>query len=160
MERSDKENSNNLKRLRSQSPEIGGETSKAIVTVAKRCVILPPPFKDIPYFNLCCRPALIRRIPLSEIKNQLKNRDSPCLLAAAASDVPADAQPPSPIVQISQMTPIQPHRQTPAHLVVSQNYMRKLVAERWDAEVRRCEEGRKAQLLEVQLAAHGITKLV
>lgn len=41
----------------------------------------------------------------------------------------------------------------PVPLVVSQTYMSRLVIEHWDAEARRCEEARKAQLLEVQLAA-------
>lgn len=57
-------------------------------------------------------------------------------------------------------TPVPPYRQTPAPLTVSQNYIYRLVGDRWDAEIKRCEEARKAHLLEVLLAAHGIRKLV
>ncbi|KAG0700527.1 hypothetical protein DFH29DRAFT_1070103 [Suillus ampliporus] len=34
-------------------------------------------------------------------------------------------------------TPVPPYCQTPAPLIVSQNYMYKLVADRWDAEIKR-----------------------
>lgn len=64
-------------------------------------------------------------------------------------------------IQVSPKTPAPPYRrQTPAPIVVSQNYMRSLVEQRWDAEVRYAEAARKAQLLEVELAAHEIIKLV
>lgn len=62
----------------------------------------------------------------------------------------------TPMVEIPQT----PYHQTPTPLTVSQNYMYRLVADHWDAEIRRCEKARKAHLLEVQLAAHGICKLV
>jgi hypothetical protein len=37
--------------------------------------------------------------------------------------------------------------------------MRRLIIERWDAEVKWCEEAKRVQPLEVLLAAHGISKL-
>ncbi|KAG1847774.1 hypothetical protein C8R48DRAFT_779115 [Suillus tomentosus] len=45
-------------------------------------------------------------------------------------------------------------------LTLIQASLRRLVSERWDAEVKRCEEAKKVQLLELLLAAHGITRLV
>jgi hypothetical protein len=45
-------------------------------------------------------------------------------------------------------------------LTIIQASVRRLVIERWDAEVKRCEEAKRAQLLELLLAAHGITRLV
>ncbi|KAG2737916.1 hypothetical protein P692DRAFT_20760416 [Suillus brevipes Sb2] len=129
----DKENQNsNSKCLRSQSPESGGETSP-----------VKKPKRDIN-----------RRIPLEAVQKLLQNSppgQPPLVFTHLAT---ADMIP-------SPQTPVpSPYRQTPAPLTVSQNYMRRLAAERWDAEARRCEEARKAQLLELQLAAHGITKLV
>ncbi|KAG1851595.1 hypothetical protein DFJ58DRAFT_842084 [Suillus subalutaceus] len=84
--------------------------------------------------------------------------------------------------------PLTPHRQNPGPIPTSQTYLRTLVLERWDAELRRCdeackvqlsermqgpishqtcntekkqcEEARKVQLLEILLASHGITSLV
>jgi len=44
--------------------------------------------------------------------------------------------------------PLQPFRQTPGPIVTSQTYLRTLVLERWDAEIRRCEDACKAQLSE------------
>ncbi|KAG1784275.1 hypothetical protein EV702DRAFT_1191273 [Suillus placidus] len=44
--------------------------------------------------------------------------------------------------------PLPPFRQTPGPIKASQTYLRTLVLERWDAEIRRCEEACKAQLLE------------
>lgn len=44
--------------------------------------------------------------------------------------------------------PLPPYRQTPGPIKTSQTYLRTLVLERWDAEIRRCEEACKAQLLE------------
>ncbi|KAG2133731.1 hypothetical protein DEU56DRAFT_913848 [Suillus clintonianus] len=85
---------------------------------------------------------LIRRIALSEYGFNV-NQNSP---------LPVDPEVPQ--------TPVPPYRQTPPPVTVSQNYLHRLVADRWDAEVKRCEEARKAQLLEVQLAAHSIRKLV
>ncbi|KAG0699691.1 hypothetical protein DFH29DRAFT_1081170 [Suillus ampliporus] len=135
-ERSDKENSN--KRLRSQSPETGIETPEA--SDVKR------PKQE-----------LIRHIPLEEIAKGLQISSNPAHSGGfAAVDIPQTPIPP----YISPKTPAPPYRQTPAPIMVSQNYIRGLVKQRWDAEVRCCEEARKAQLLEVQLAAHGITKLV
>jgi hypothetical protein len=65
----------------------------------------------------------------------------------------------TPVTEIPQ-TPVPPYRQTPAPVTVSQNYMYRLVLDHWDAEIKWCEEARKAHLLEVQLAAHGICKFV
>ncbi|KAG0699297.1 hypothetical protein DFH29DRAFT_1002078 [Suillus ampliporus] len=140
----DKENmyspTSSNKRLRSPSPETAGETR---VKRPKR--------------------ELHRRIPLEVIQQRLQNSTPgqfPLLFSdfAAADMIPSPQTPvPSPIPL---KPPVQPYRQTPAPLIVSQNYMRRLVTEHWDAELRRCEEARKAQMLEVQLAAHGITKLV
>lgn len=86
--------------------------------------------------------------------------------------------------------PLQPYRQTPGPITTSQTYLRTLVLERWDeackaqlseciqgpvthqtyvrelivgrwhAEKQRCQEACKVQLLELLLAAHGITTLV
>ncbi|KAG2743057.1 hypothetical protein P692DRAFT_20878964 [Suillus brevipes Sb2] len=86
---------------------------------------------------------LIRRLPLPLSK-----------LGYNSSPLPVEPEP-----EVLQ-TPVPPYRQTPAPVIVSQNYLHRLIVDRWDAEVKRCEEGRKAQLLEVQLAAHGIRKLV
>ncbi|KAG1888442.1 uncharacterized protein F5891DRAFT_987853 [Suillus fuscotomentosus] len=135
------------KRLRSQSPEISGKT---------------PEGSDVK------RPKrLVRQIPLEEVQRRLQNSsnsDQPLLfngIAAALADIQQTLDSPHAVPgSETPKTPAPPYRQTLAPLVVSQNYMHRLVAERWDAEVRCCEEGRKAQLLEVQLAVHGITKLV
>jgi hypothetical protein len=136
-ERSDKENYN--KRLRSHSPETIRETTKA--SDVKR------PKRE-----------LIRRIPLEEIEKRLQSSSNPAHCGVfTAVDIPQTPIPP----YISPKTPAPPYRrQTPAPVVVSQNYMRSLVEQRWDAEVRYCEAARKAQLLEVELAAHEIIKLV
>ncbi|KAG2113769.1 uncharacterized protein F5147DRAFT_759040 [Suillus discolor] len=77
---------------------------------------------------------------------------------AASSATPS----PLPAPHLSEVpeTPTPPYRQTPAPVTVSQSYLRKLVLEHWEAEFKCCEEARKAQLLEVHLAALGITKLV
>jgi hypothetical protein len=63
--------------------------------------------------------------------------------------------------------PVPPYRQTPAPVMVSQMHIRRLVSDRWEAEIKRyeaeikrCEEARKVHLLEVQLAAHGITRIL
>ncbi|KAG1736274.1 hypothetical protein EDD22DRAFT_959797 [Suillus occidentalis] len=74
--------------------------------------------------------------------------------------IPEFGIPATPVAEIYQTPTVPPYRQTPAPLTVSQNYIHRLVADRWDAEIKRCEEARKAHLLEVQLAAHGIRKLV
>jgi len=42
---------------------------------------------------------------------------------------------------------------------ILQASIRRLVIEHWDAEVKQCGEAKWAQLLEVLLAAHGISKL-
>ncbi|KAG0692088.1 hypothetical protein DFH29DRAFT_883109 [Suillus ampliporus] len=44
--------------------------------------------------------------------------------------------------------PLQPFRQTPGPIMASQTYLRTLVLERWDAEIRRCDDACKAQLTE------------
>jgi hypothetical protein len=42
-----------------------------------------------------------------------------------------------------------PFRQTPGPITASQNYIQKLILERWEAEVKACEQAKKLQLLEV-----------
>jgi hypothetical protein len=81
--------------------------------------------------------------------------------AEQSSPVPAYLSVSAPSQTPPSLTPHHPshYRQTPAPVTVSQVYLLRLVADRWDAEVKRCEEARKAQVLEVQLAAHGIVKL-
>ncbi|KAG2158761.1 uncharacterized protein EDB93DRAFT_1245996 [Suillus bovinus] len=44
--------------------------------------------------------------------------------------------------------PLPPFRQTPGPIQASQTYLQTLILEHWDAEIRRCEEACKAQLLE------------
>ncbi|KAG1732915.1 uncharacterized protein EDB91DRAFT_1084645 [Suillus paluster] len=44
--------------------------------------------------------------------------------------------------------PLAPYRQTPGPIKTSQTYLRTLVLERWDAEIRLCKETCKAQLSE------------
>ncbi|KIK32174.1 hypothetical protein CY34DRAFT_19230 [Suillus luteus UH-Slu-Lm8-n1] len=123
-ESSDKENLNSHNRLRSQSPETGGDSTQ--VKRAKR--------------------QLNRRFPLPAPGHP---SHPPIFCNIANTGDILSPQTPDPI----------PFHQTPARLIVSHNYMRRLVADRWDAEARHCEEARKAQLLEVQLATHGITEL-
>jgi len=41
-----------------------------------------------------------------------------------------------------------PFRQMPGPIMVSQNYLQNLILVRWEAELKRCEAGRQAQLLE------------
>jgi hypothetical protein len=40
-------------------------------------------------------------------------------------------------------------RQTPGPVTASQNYIQNLILERWEAEVKACEQAKKLQLLEV-----------
>ncbi|KAG1881924.1 hypothetical protein C8R48DRAFT_766903 [Suillus tomentosus] len=42
-----------------------------------------------------------------------------------------------------------PFRQTPGPITASQNYIRNLILERWEAEVKACKQAKKLQLLEV-----------
>ncbi|KAG1809659.1 uncharacterized protein BJ212DRAFT_1302496 [Suillus subaureus] len=42
-----------------------------------------------------------------------------------------------------------PFRQTPGPILVSQLYLCKLILERWEAEVKACENAKKLQLLEL-----------
>ncbi|KAG1853510.1 hypothetical protein F4604DRAFT_1933183 [Suillus subluteus] len=44
--------------------------------------------------------------------------------------------------------PLQPFRQTPGPIKTSQTYLQTLVLERWDAEIRLCDEACKVQLSE------------
>jgi len=44
------------------------------------------------------------------------------------------------------MIPLPPFRQTPGPITTSQDYLRTLVMECWDAEVKLCEEMKKVQL--------------
>jgi hypothetical protein len=44
--------------------------------------------------------------------------------------------------------PVQPFRQTPGPITTSQTYLRTLILERWDAEIRRCDDACKVQLCE------------
>jgi len=48
------------------------------------------------------------------------------------------------------MIPLPPFRQTPGPITVSQTYLRKLVLERWEAELKGCQEAKKAQILEIK----------
>ncbi|KAG2120209.1 hypothetical protein BD769DRAFT_1671856 [Suillus cothurnatus] len=93
----------------------------------------------------------------------------------------ADAEPSIPkreVPNAEPMFPLPPFRQTPGPISVSQVYLRRLILEHWeaelktceknharlvtdhwDAEVKRCEEAKQVQLLELLLAAHGICRL-
>ncbi|KAG1770585.1 hypothetical protein EV702DRAFT_1138877 [Suillus placidus] len=44
--------------------------------------------------------------------------------------------------------PLPPYRQTPGPIKMSQTYLQTLVLERWDAEIRLCDESCRAQLSE------------
>jgi hypothetical protein len=44
--------------------------------------------------------------------------------------------------------PVQPFRQTPGPITTSQTYLRTLILERWDAEIRRYDDACKVQLCE------------
>ncbi|KAG1846745.1 hypothetical protein F4604DRAFT_1936254 [Suillus subluteus] len=44
--------------------------------------------------------------------------------------------------------PLQPFRQTPGPITTSQTYLRTLVLQRWDAEIRHCDDACKVQLSE------------
>ncbi|KIK34442.1 hypothetical protein CY34DRAFT_17722 [Suillus luteus UH-Slu-Lm8-n1] len=44
--------------------------------------------------------------------------------------------------------PLAPYRQTPGPIKTSQTYLQTLVLERWDAEIRLCDESCRAQLSE------------
>ncbi|KAG1882620.1 hypothetical protein F4604DRAFT_1678141 [Suillus subluteus] len=58
----------------------------------------------------------------------------------------AKEHPPPPSHEV--LYPLPPFRQTPGPIQASQTYLRTLVLERWDAEIRRCHEACKVQLLE------------
>ncbi|KAG2117746.1 hypothetical protein DEU56DRAFT_918947 [Suillus clintonianus] len=47
------------------------------------------------------------------------------------------------------MFPLPPFRQTPGPISVSQSYLRRLILERWEAEVKACEKAKQLQLLEI-----------
>ncbi|KAG1794624.1 uncharacterized protein HD556DRAFT_1307983 [Suillus plorans] len=47
------------------------------------------------------------------------------------------------------MFPRPPFRQTPGPISVSQIYLHKLILERWEAEVKACENAKKLQLIEL-----------
>ncbi|KAG1793160.1 uncharacterized protein HD556DRAFT_1308880 [Suillus plorans] len=47
------------------------------------------------------------------------------------------------------MIPLPPFRQTPGPILVSQSYLRRLVLEHWEAEVKACEKAKKLQQLEI-----------
>ncbi|KAG1718288.1 hypothetical protein EDB19DRAFT_1838297 [Suillus lakei] len=68
----------------------------------------------------------------------------PFHVVRAPGQAKANGGPPPPEV----LYPLPPYRQTPGPVKASQTYLRTLVLERWDAEIRRCEEACKAQLLE------------
>ncbi|KAG2365569.1 hypothetical protein BDR07DRAFT_1374233 [Suillus spraguei] len=53
---------------------------------------------------------------------------------------------PAPTLDI--LFPLQPFHQTPGPVQALQTYLQALVLERWDAEIRCCDEACKAQLLE------------
>ncbi|KAG1888852.1 hypothetical protein F4604DRAFT_1915916 [Suillus subluteus] len=58
----------------------------------------------------------------------------------------AKEHPPPPSHEV--LYPLPPFRQTPGPIQASQTYLRTLVLECWDAEIRRCHEACKVQLLE------------
>ncbi|KAG1868180.1 hypothetical protein C8R48DRAFT_771878 [Suillus tomentosus] len=45
--------------------------------------------------------------------------------------------------------PRPPYRQTPGPISVSQSYLRRLIEERWDAEIRYCKKAKKLRQLEM-----------
>lgn len=47
------------------------------------------------------------------------------------------------------MFPLPPFRQTPGPISASQSYVQRLILARWEAEVKRCEHGKKLQLMEI-----------
>lgn len=47
------------------------------------------------------------------------------------------------------MSPLPPFRQTPGPVTVSQTYLRRLIVERWEAEVKACEKSKQLRLLEI-----------
>ncbi|KAG2029101.1 hypothetical protein BDR03DRAFT_987982 [Suillus americanus] len=47
------------------------------------------------------------------------------------------------------MVPLPPFRQTPGPVLVSQTYLRRLIVERWEAEVKACEKSKQLRLLEL-----------
>ncbi|KAG1798210.1 uncharacterized protein HD556DRAFT_1440546 [Suillus plorans] len=125
-------------------------------------------------FKQSCTPSADFTTEPITFKSNLKKRKLVCRIplpiyydngaasSATPSPLPAPTPSPLPAPHLSEVpeTPTPPYRQTPAPVTVSQSYLRKLVLERWEAEFKCCEEARKAQLLEVHLAALGITKLV
>ncbi|KAG1881864.1 hypothetical protein C8R48DRAFT_766839 [Suillus tomentosus] len=63
-----------------------------------------------------------------------------------------DAEPRRPkreVPDAEPMFPVPPYRQTPGPISVAQTYLRKLILERWEAEVRACENAKKLELLEI-----------
>ncbi|KAG2356419.1 hypothetical protein BDR07DRAFT_1423333, partial [Suillus spraguei] len=92
----------------------------------------------------------IKNLPVKKAKKFLPHRIACPELGIFAT---------SPLADVPQ-TPVPPYHQTPAPVTVSQMYMYRLIGDCWDAKIKRCKEAKKAHLLEVQLAAHGIRKLV
>ncbi|KAG1727356.1 uncharacterized protein EDB91DRAFT_1086434 [Suillus paluster] len=59
---------------------------------------------------------------------------------------------------IPEKCPCSPCQDSPdGNSPIKNSPIKRLVTDRWDAEIKWCEEARKAHLLEVQLAAHGLT---
>lgn len=61
------------------------------------------------------------------------------------------------------MYPLPPFRQTPGPISVSQSYLRRLIIERWDTEIRYIIQASLQRLVAERwdvLAAHGVTRLV
>ncbi|KAG1872174.1 hypothetical protein F4604DRAFT_1925770 [Suillus subluteus] len=63
-----------------------------------------------------------------------------------------DAEPRRPkreVPDAEPMIPLPPFRQTPGPISVAQTYLRKLILERWEAEIQACKKEKKLQLLEI-----------
>ncbi|KAG1842939.1 hypothetical protein C8R48DRAFT_780885 [Suillus tomentosus] len=70
----------------------------------------------------------------------------PFQVVRAPGQVKAKAREGPPPLEI--LFPLPPFRQTPGPIQASQTYIRTLILERWDVEIRHCEETCKVQLLE------------
>ncbi|KAG0696693.1 hypothetical protein DFH29DRAFT_1004361 [Suillus ampliporus] len=55
------------------------------------------------------------------------------------------------------MYPLPPFRQTPGPISVSQSYIRRLIIERWDAEIRYCEKAKKLRQFKMRLGQGRLT---
>lgn len=82
-------------------------------------------------------------------KLEIKRSVIPLPLPIIAMYLPVACRPKLEEPDTGPMFPRPPFRQTPGPISVSQIYLHKLILERWEAEVKACENAKKLQLIEL-----------